>query len=187
MPIDTQIKRDAMAALGGMSIIVNNEMLKRRQYVSERVIDHALADTGALCGGHGACAVGSLLIGGGVSPVCTDDYGNQYYDLPMAFVDRGKREEFLAEKENAGLKLAYDALNEAAQRFADERGIDLEESTLFEFRDVSAARALELHGAMEALFEFERPDSDKGDEDYTLTRLGMLKLIADAADIIGAA
>lgn len=184
MAIDTKIKREAMAALGGMSIIVNNEMLKRRQYVTVEVLDLDLADSGALCGGHGACAVGSLLIGGGVNPVTKDAYGNECYELPMAYVDSGKRAEFMAE--HPGIKLAYDALNEAAQRFADAHGIDLETSSLLEFRDVSASRALELHGAMEALFEFERPEPGKSDDDYTLTRLGLLKLITDAADIVGA-
>lgn len=192
--MDKKIKLEALGALGGMQIVVNNEMLKRRTYISDCVEDQELAEAGALCGGHKACAVGSLLLGAGVKPTMSGDYADLPEANPNTLVSGrpSPREKFMAD--NPGVKLAYDALNQAAQQWADEHDVDLSKSSLLLFNP--ASDALERYGAMELLFEYEKPlitdpgswrDRERTDEEFTLTRLELLRLVSNAVAIVEAA
>lgn len=104
-------KQKALKALDGMLEIERNEMLVRGEYISVE-IDDELAERGAICGGHRACLVGSLWLGYGVKPEKgTFCWGEEFYKLPGT---EDGRAAFLSRR--PGLKVAYDALNDAAER-----------------------------------------------------------------------
>jgi hypothetical protein len=135
---------EAINILNKMAIIVRNDMLTRGQYVST-TIDLELRDKGAICGGHKACAVGSLYLAGGIKP--HEVYpGKSYNYFVLQGVDRHERAEFLAER--PALRAAYDALNEAAKRFIDRHNLDLFDGERFEIGGLT-----QTNGWMELLFE----------------------------------
>ncbi len=81
-----------LQVLSNMRQIVENETLVHSVYISERVDRPDLAEAGAICGGHHACAVGSLYLAAGVEPDI-DGYGaaslpdaNQYHDDRLLFM-----------------------------------------------------------------------------------------------------
>jgi hypothetical protein len=60
-------------------------MLRGGSYVSQKIANVALAEQGAICGGHYACLVGSAYIAGGVAP--TMDSSPYWSDSePRAFL-----------------------------------------------------------------------------------------------------
>lgn len=158
MPAQSTIEK-AVRALDNMKVIVKNDMLEQGVYLTEEVVDPKLAERGAVCGGHKACAVGSLWLGYGIKMQGPKDerilpgvYVNTYGSEDL--VDR---DTFL--KSRPGLKLAYDALNEAADKFIDKN--DLENDLDHSF------------GAkIEALFE--------GTYDEKVHRKDMLQIINNA-------
>ena len=148
----------ALAALDGMREIVRREMLITGTYVQASVSNPNL--TGAICGGRKHCAIGALWVGGGVKPV----WGGRCYPLPGA--DQDERVDFL--RHRAGLRLAYDCLNAAAEDFID--------------RDDEGRLSLDRYfsAPIEALFEGNYDDGD-------LTKRDLLRIIAAAKRKVKAA
>jgi hypothetical protein len=151
--------------LDNMEYLVERERLVRGSYIDQEVDPER---SGALCQGHKACAIGSLWLAAGVPvrPLVTA-LGRTTYMLPGT--DEWERDEFVEDK--PGLKLAYTALNDAAEVFADEHGIGLDllrEDSGFE-------------DAIEALFEGTTPETANSDDPvYLLSRDDLLTIIIDA-------
>lgn len=154
MSIPRDTRKKALSALRGTIQIAENEMTTRGAYIRPNA-KPALADTGAVCGGHQACAVGSLFLAGGVP-----------YNIIDTVAARFQRRGFLTKDENAHLSLAYDYLNDAADDYLDEHGIDRE--------DLSSVGA----GTAEKLFE---SSVHRGDEDFTKTNDNARKCLIEVA------
>lgn len=145
--MDQDIKNKAIAICDGMREIARNEMLTRGTYVTDEIVRPDLAQSGAICGGHQACAVGSMLLAAGVRRR-RNEYNNVY--LPGADVDR--RADYL--RRHPHIKAAYDALNEAAERYCKRHNIDLGyvSGCITGHRRIEAFNPKRF-GAMESLFE----------------------------------
>jgi hypothetical protein len=155
----TQATKDkAIQALDGMREIVRHEMLTTGTYIEEEISNPRLAKSGAICGGHKHCAIGSLWVGAGIKPVKQDDC----IFLPGA--DVPSRRDFL--KHRPGLKLAYNALNEAASDFMENKEI---------------CPASTFDAAIERLFE------GCWDDGEALTKRDLLGIIAAAKRKVKAA
>lgn len=76
--ITKDTKVEAVAILDRMLEVVDNDMLARVGYVSSTIVRPDLAEQGAVCGGHNACAIGSLYLAAGVQPLKADDYDLWY-------------------------------------------------------------------------------------------------------------
>lgn len=96
--------------LRGVIEIASNEMLIRGTYLTSDVVRPDLAETGALCGGRQACAVGSLFL---AARVLREDIG--------FFADMDERVDFMSDR--PALAQAYAALNEAAVQHVAENEI----------------------------------------------------------------
>lgn len=101
----------AIGALKRMKEIARNEMMARGSYISE-VTNLELARKGSVCGGHNACAIGSLWIGYGVPIQYGWSTAYPYLEGVSCSLDR---QEFVAHR--PGLKLALRALNDASVRW----------------------------------------------------------------------
>jgi hypothetical protein len=157
----TQATKDkAIQALDGMREIVRHEMLTTGTYIEEEISNPRLAKSGAICGGHKHCAIGSLWVGAGIKPVKQDTCNF----LPGA--DEVSRPNFL--KHRPGLKLAYNALNEAASDF-------------MENKEIWPGPARTFDAAIERLFE------GCWDDGETLTKRDLLGIIAAAKRKVKAA
>lgn len=160
--ITTQEK--AILAIERMEEVIRNEMLVRGTYLTPTVVDQKLAEAGAVCGGRKACAIGSLYLGYGVKLdlVYEDDHDEgSTYELPG--VGQGEREDFM--RRRPALKLAYDELNAAADRYIAKA----DHAT--KFRITSAAFTSSLEGLFEA---------GLAGLDYTGTRKELLKVTRSA-------
>lgn len=142
----------ALQTLDGMAQIVRAEAMARGSYVG----DDAPPEAPPICQGVRACAVGSLYLAYGVRSKVAED-GDRYLPGVYAFERKGFMER------RAGLRLAYDALNEAADRYAERRRINLDEHSYM------GPRA----GALERLFEH-----DAGEDE--VPRGDLLRIIAGA-------
>lgn len=138
--ITAEVRAEAVKIFEGMEQIIRNEMLVRGVYITEEVVDPALAKSGAICGGHQACMVGSMWIAADVR-MERDDEG--FLDLPGVAAGR-VRNEFLAER--PALRLAYETMNELSRQFA-------EEHNLMKYVDYR-----EAWGMMEGLYESHSHD-----------------------------
>lgn len=96
----------ALDTCDGVIEIAKNEMLIPGEYISTDIVDPGLKAKGAVCGGHHACLVGSEYLAYGVRINAKDFPGFSWY----------LRKEFM--RNRPGLRLAYDAINEAAHRYA---------------------------------------------------------------------
>lgn len=105
MTVNEKVRARAVKSLDGMAEIVRNEMLVKGHYVTS-VVRPDMASS--VCGGRRYCAVGALWAAGGVR---VDASG----ELPG--VEEHARDGFLAHR--PGLRLAYEALNEAARAYID--------------------------------------------------------------------
>lgn len=147
--ISESTKEKALDSLDGMRQIVRAEMLIQGEYVDDEISNPRRIKS--ICGGRKHCAIGSLWAGGGVRPVFRGEM------IVMPGVLSFERPTFLRSRH--GLRVAYDALNAAARKFADDHGIDLD-------KDRS-------HDAeIEELFE--------GYWEYRIGKRDMLTIIADA-------
>lgn len=157
-PSDTTRAR-ALDALTNMATIIKRERLVRGQYITPEQD----GDTTAICTGRRACLIGSLWLGAGVRP--KRDY---WETIALPGVDPDARASFL--RHRPGLRLAYDALNRAAER------------KLPELSPSRRRRTLSWHGSnpklgdslAEALFEATR----------ALNRDEALKLVNAAKRIV---
>lgn len=113
--MNTKTKESALDALEGMRQIVRREMLIAGCYIDDEISNARLARSEAICGGRKHCAIGSLWAGYGVKPKWRNGY------LYLAGVERDIRNRFT--KTRPGLRVALDALNAAANQFAEKNGI----------------------------------------------------------------
>lgn len=132
----------AIDSLEGMKEIVKAEMLIRSHYVDPEHVDQERKEAGAICGGHKACAIGSLWLAYGIKP----DYqpppttlsGKGTWTLPgtdeLFSVKGQRRAEFL--RNRPGLKLALNALDDAAERWYERHAGEYELSECHEFQSM---------------------------------------------------
>jgi hypothetical protein len=153
---------DPIKILDDMTEIVKNDMLVRGQYVSNKIVDHDLYNSGAICRGRQACAVGSMWLAAGV-PVNINWY--EEAELPGASIGRA---DFLDEEQNSGLRAAYNAMNIVSQCYVNAHNIDLKMSLLTG------------NDPMEQLFEHGDQPLGCGQELLN----NMLMLIEQAKDLI---
>lgn len=119
-PKSPEALQKAVTILEGMEQIAERNMLIHGRYVTAEVHSPELAQSGAVCRGHKACAIGSLYLAGGVR--MTYEKTNSGIMLAnMPGVDEEDRAEFL--RNRPALRAAYDALNEAADRFIKRNGV----------------------------------------------------------------
>lgn len=137
-------RQSILKLLSNMRQIAKNEMLARGVYLSDEVVNPDLADQGAICGGHQACAVGSMYLAGGQRPKRDDTFL-----WTLEGVDYDERADFL--RHRPVLRGAYDALNEAADRYCVRNNIHLDDWMCLPPRA----------GTMERLFEAESYGSYK--------------------------
>lgn len=161
--ISETTRAKALKALDGMATIVKAERLERGVYVSDEVVDPRRA--GALCQGRNYCAIGSLWVGAGIRPtigrwVDLDERPRVTVSLPGAALTEKGRAEFM--RRRPGLRVAYQALNAAADDYIERRNIDRQE--------LLEAVGDDFEASIELLFE--------GDED--LGRTELLKIINSA-------
>jgi len=160
----------AREVLAGLRGIVEREQLDHVGYVGQEV-DWQLAASGALCRGHRACVVGATWLAGGIDPVRTRVgyyFEHWSYGLPGACADHGDRLAWLEDRGYDGLRVAYEALNEAAQAYMDEHGLTV---------DSTWAHA----GPLEGLFESEDP---AGYEGFLIEPRDMLVVIDRAEELV---
>src|SRR3954470_25080319 len=111
MPAEST-KQKALEILDNMKLIVKRGRLKHDEYVSDEVADRKLHETGAICDGRNYCMIGTLWVAGGVKPeIGWGIWGG--LNATLESVSQPDRPAFL--KHRPDLKLAYDALNEAAE------------------------------------------------------------------------
>ncbi len=133
---------DPHVILDRMKQIVENDQVIHMCYLSEEVVRPDLAKAGAVCGGHSACAVGSLWLAGDIKPV---NDGTGFYLLPGVLP--GERGDALVD--HPALSAAYDALNDAAEQYAADNDYELFTNRCYE-------------GGLEILFETgKNPDGDE--------------------------
>ncbi len=118
MTATPELRAEALAILDRFCQIVDNDMLIRGDYIDSEVSRPDLADAGAICGGHKACAIGSLWIAGGHHPKAPTDYSDWY-----SIFDIDIRAKYLAQR--PALELAHAALVAAAIEYADRHDYEL--------------------------------------------------------------
>jgi hypothetical protein len=161
---DEATRAEALKILDGVEEMAKAEMIAARAYVT-LVWDRERAEAGAICGGRKACAVGSLWLAAGVKV---------RMDERLPGVEAGQpRRSFL--RRRPALRLAYEALNTAAER----RAHRLEEGERVEFA-FDAPR----YGAAEALLE---RTSYLDDPDGELDKRKYISLVRSARRIVEAA
>lgn len=127
----------ALRALEGMAEVVRNEMLAQGRYV-RHLTRPDLAASGAICGGHQACAIGALWMGAGIKPR-RDVWGEWMLE---GADDSSNRDVFLEDR--PGLRLAYNALNDAADRYVHDH--DLSPTASFSSSMERLFESLDAHG-----------------------------------------
>lgn len=140
--------------LANMREIAENDMIQRVGYYDDLIARPDLAESGAICGGHQACAVGSLYIAAGVMPKQNgwfDVVHNRYH---QGNVNPMERKAFMIEHELLSLSEAYRALNDAAREYISREG-------LYEYVQWESWVGA---GAMEALFESRDYRNDELDK-----------------------
>lgn len=171
-------KEKAHKALDGMAEITKNEMLTRGEYLTSYVDNEKLAKEGAICGGHRACAIGSLYVGYGI-PIKVDknkDYGWTAASLPLG-VYPGKRKEFTIRR--PGLRLAMQALDHVAEKRIATLSKKQKEN-VDSFMSNSSSDYEELGIKIEGLFEGVTHGPSR------LKRDDMLEIIAEAKEYVSA-
>lgn len=135
------LEKQAIKILNGMKEVVENEQLIKGAYITEEVVNKDLAKAGAICGGHQACAIGSLWIGADTPRESYFDHAGNEIITEVYGVDQGHiRDEFLDRPENAALKVAYDAINEATLQYVEKH-------------DLEGTMDTEFNAPVEAFFE----------------------------------
>jgi hypothetical protein len=166
-PISAKTRDEAIRALDGMAQIIRNEMLTHGSYVSSEVVNEELAKQGAICGGHEACAIGSLWIGGGVK-INASRYGGAI--LPG--VEEEERQQFLRNRD--GLRVAYHELNAAAERYMVKNADRLRRRSI----------VINFNAPVEALFEEYTIKPKEGGRRRAVGRDELLKVVKSAKKAI---
>lgn len=159
----------AREVLTGLRGIIEREQMGHDGYVS-REVDRELAEAGALCRGHRACAVGATWLAAGIVPEERSRRGlRPAFSLPGVEDGHDDRVEWLEGRGYHGLLTAYRALCDAAQEYLDEHGYQVSE-------------AWAGAGALEGLFESEHDDPD--DDGYLIEPRDMLYVIDRAEELL---
>lgn len=158
----------ASEVLAGLRGIVEREQLDHAGYVSGD-IDHELAESGALCRGHRACAVGATWLAAGVKPQRDRAYV-PYFTMPGANGSHGDRLDWLSVKGYGGLLRAYVALCAAARDYMDARGL-----RVIGWEDA---------GPLEGLFESESEGATEDESGFLIEPRDMLVVIDRAEELI---
>ncbi len=114
---------DPHVILDRMKQIVENDMLIRLTYVEAVLTRPDLAEAGAICGGHRACAIGALWIAGGWTPGHAEYSFTNSSGYSSSVFSEAYRDEYLADK--PALSSAHDALNAAAEVYAAEQDLEV--------------------------------------------------------------
>ena len=111
MTNDVRLK--ARQILTSVAAMVRDHRLVRGMYV-QKGDNLPTLPAAPLCNGYEACAIGALYMSAGVKPRMIQDFwgGGEYLGLPG--VD--STDAYVARSRNAALKVAYAALNAAAER-----------------------------------------------------------------------
>lgn len=134
----TKDQEMALKTLDNMEEIVRNEMMRHVGYLGDEV-DATLAESGAICGGLQACAIGSMILahptfgretrklGWGREGYRNYRYGSEAHHRREDAFARGvanlasvREEEY---EKWPGLSLAHDALNMAADEYMADNGV----------------------------------------------------------------
>lgn len=165
----------ASEVLAGLRGIVEREQLDHAGYVSHE-IDRELAESGALCRGHRACAVGATWLAGGIEPTAhMFKFGTVQhveFSMPGTGKDHNDRLAWLRDEGYHGLRTAYKALCAAAQEHMDQRGLEIDSDNWG------------TAGALEGLFESSNPSEDGEDDGYLIEPRDMLVVIDRAEELI---
>lgn len=140
--------------LVNMREIAKNDMIQRVGYYDDDIARPDLAESGAICGGHQACAVGSLYLAASVMPKQDGWYDDVHGQYHLGNVNPSQRRVFMAENELISLSEAYRALNDAAREYISREG-------LYEYVQWESWRG---SGAMETLFESRDYRNDELDK-----------------------
>jgi hypothetical protein len=158
----------AAEVLDNMETIVRNEMVQHVGYVTDTVVRHDLAESGSICRGHQACAVGSLWLAGGVE-------FQEYYGLltlPGVECSYAGRIDWLEANDYWGLLEAYEALEAAAQEYLDSNALVVN----------IGQRA---YGALESLFEsYDEEIYDEESDGYLIEPHQLVDVIARARELL---
>lgn len=130
--------------------------MSRRRFVAPERVGNAI------CNGRSFCAIGSLWAGGGVKVVEDDTTLAKSWTLPGVGEGR-EHDEFLRNRH--GLRAAYDALNDAAGRYATRHKIELDGTFM---------------APIESLFEGACYFIDDENREFELDRSDLLKIIKSA-------
>jgi hypothetical protein len=130
--------------LDGMEEMVHNEMVQRIGYISLRTYKPELAEAGAICLGHMACAVGSLWLAGGVEL----SWSGGLAFLPGTSHTYNMRVDWLRVNGYEGIITAYEALETAAAEYVEREGLTIQDTW-------------EDYGALEGLFESYDDEQDE--------------------------
>lgn len=153
----------ANRALDGLEVIVRNERFVHGDYIQQEIDPEF---SGAVCKGHKACLLGSLWLGYGV-PITSSEFAN--FALP-GLTDGQSRAAFL--RRRPGLRLAFDALNTAADR----RIARLPQFDQRQVNSLASALDGEYPSSAEGLFEGRK-----------LQRSDLLRLITSARKVVAKA
>lgn len=99
-------REKALDTCDGVIEITKNEMLIHGDYVTACIRNHDLKEKGSICGGRQACLVGSEFLAYGV---------RVFSDTFPGFHPRRRK---AVMRNRPGLRIAYEAINEAARRYA---------------------------------------------------------------------
>lgn len=167
------VRTDAISTLWNMSIIAEADMMTRGLYVDEKVSEPARS--GAICGGHRACAIGSLFLGAQVPLVhysgrsggdilSNDEVAHHIKNGDFSFWSSmpnvGVTDRYHEFKKRPYLGLAYRALNNAAMEYVIKHD---EEYMIIWLKRSPRPFEGPAEGWAEVLFESKIiPDSDLG-------------------------
>lgn len=157
------IKQQALKILDGIEEITKAEMLVSGQYIDREITNPERIDS--LCGGRRVCLMGSAWLAAGYKA----DFKLHSVVYPLPGIDPDVRAEFLARR--PGLRLAYDALNQAAESRIKRLPPDIRDFINNQITEGEFAGS-----AAENLFE-----------NSTLDRKAVLSLLRSARKIIEAA
>lgn len=128
--------------LANMREIAENDMIQHVGYYSPDISRNDLAESGAICGGHQACAVGSLYLAASIIPHQDGWYDDDDVYYPPN-VNVNMRWDFMKDNELNSLTKAYTALNSAAMEYINNTNL----------HDAVQWSVWAGSGAMETLFE----------------------------------
>lgn len=161
--------REAFGILDRMLEVVDNDMLAHEGYISRRIVRPDLAEQGAVCRGHNACAIGSFFLAAGVKPKQIGMGRDSWRYMPEA-INPELREEYMADY--PAMALAYRALNNAATEYVETHDLQLD------------LEAWGTDNELEALFETYIGTGDDEVDGYLIEPSELRPVIVRAQELI---